>query len=144
MSFIIPQAHLESIFPKVQCDSDNLDLSLKHCNVYLDQKLQISFWIWNPEPSVMIQDPVTLNVIALSHLWPGLVSSTDHVGARIYLIPAHQKVYHISNIWSLWHKAIIIYSEYICTWTSSNAIILSFQLTGLAYLLYGGVGSWMC
>ena len=123
-------AHLESHLPKVQCDSSSLDLNLKHYSVYLWSKTPGDFPLnLEPVPSVLATRPS--NVITWPHLWPRLVNEQILWELGFTEVPAYQELSHASSIWSFWHKAILTYIEYICTWASGNAVILPFELTGL-------------
>lgn len=112
MDLSIPCAHLESIFPKVQCNSSNSDLKFKNSKFASNQKLQISLWIWNQKPSVIAARPPTPSV-ECDHITPltRAYESADHVGVKIYLIPSHESFsrYQASELFS--NKEIQVHSD---------------------------------
>lgn len=114
-------AHLESILPKVQCNSSKLDLNLKHSSVYLQSRAQYHSC---KTPNTEIDHMITLLARAYEQ--------ADHVGPMIYPIQFIKSFPRCQASDRYVSKETQM--TYMATLASGNAIILSFELAGPAYL----------
>lgn len=104
------------------------------------QKLQeISFRIWKQEPSIIAARPSQYMITPLM----GAYKQGKHMGARIYSIPAHQKLSQMPIIWSFqqWGNPSAQSVTYMTLAKRINGLRYTYHIKFKMYLY---ISIWQC